>query len=179
MPGSVPLRRRSLLLALLWGAAGCSYGFAGGGFPPEIRTIAVIPFENLTSDPSIAQEVNLSVREAVESRLGLRAAGEAAADAVVRGTVRRYEPDQPVAYSGSGTGTGGTPGQQNQVTVNRRLLQVVVELEITARDREKPLVAKRQFQLQGDYEPGREREGRRKALELLVTDLVNAAQSQW
>lgn len=172
------MRRRSLLLALLFAVSGCSYGFAGGGFPPEVRTIAVIPFENLTSDPSIAQEVNLSVREAVESRLGLRAAGEAAADAVVRGTVRRYEPDQPVAYSGGG-GTGGIGNPQNQVTVNRRLLQVVVELEITAKGREKPLVAKRQFQLQGDYEPGREREGRRKALDLLVTDLVNAAQSQW
>jgi hypothetical protein len=171
------LRRRNLLLAALLAVTGCSYGFAGGGFPPEVRTIAVIPFENLTSDPSIAQEVNLSVREAVESRLGLRAAGEAAADAIVRGTVRRYEPDQPVAYSGNAA--GGTGNQQNQVTVNRRLLQVVVELEITARNREKPLVAKRQFQLQGDYEPGREREGRRKALDLLVTDLVNAAQSQW
>ena len=171
------MRRPSLALAALLAVSGCSYGFAGGGFPPEVRTIAVIPFENLTSDPSIAQEVNLSVREAVESRLGLRAAGEAAADAIVRGTVRRYEPDQPVAYSGNAA--GGTGNQQNQVTVNRRLLQVVVELEITAKNREKPLVAKRQFQLQGDYEPGREREGRRKALDLLVTDLVNAAQSQW
>ena len=31
----------------------------------------------------------------------------------------------------------------------------------------------------GDYEPGAEREGRRKALEKLTNDIVDGAQSQW
>jgi hypothetical protein len=31
----------------------------------------------------------------------------------------------------------------------------------------------------GEYEPPRETEGRRRALEKLVTDIVNGAQSQW
>jgi len=56
-------------------AAAC-YGFAGGGLPPAIRTVAVLPFDNLTAEPALTQQVNLAVREAVESRLGLRAAAE-------------------------------------------------------------------------------------------------------
>ena len=43
--------RRSLI-ALLVLVAGCAYGFAGGGLPKEIRTVAVLPFDNLTSDPT-------------------------------------------------------------------------------------------------------------------------------
>jgi hypothetical protein len=33
--------------------------------------------------------------------------------------------------------------------------------------------------LEGDYEPGRELEGRERALEKLVTNIVEGAQSQW
>jgi hypothetical protein len=51
---------------------GCLYGFAGGGLPPSIKTVAVLPFENQTAEPTLTQEVSVRVREAVEGRLGLR-----------------------------------------------------------------------------------------------------------
>ncbi|MGH7671870.1 MAG: LPS assembly lipoprotein LptE, partial [Gemmatimonadales bacterium] len=65
---------------------------------PNVKTVAILPFENDTPEPSLIQEVNEAVREALEGRLGLRLAGEANADALVRGRVVRYEPDLPVAF---------------------------------------------------------------------------------
>ena len=92
IPGLVPFLLVSALLS-----GGCLYKFTGGGLPAGIRTVAVLPFDNLTPEPTLTQEINAAVRDAVEGRLGLRAAGEETADAIVRGTITRYEPDVPVA----------------------------------------------------------------------------------
>ncbi len=132
--------------------------------------MAVLPFDNLTSEPTLTQEILTAVREAVESRLGLRPAGEAQADALVQGTITRYEPDLPVAFRG---------GEGNQVDVTRRLVQITVSVEILDQRANKPLWQRSSLTIEGDYETGREREGRDKALEKLVTDIVDGAQSQW
>lgn len=167
--------RRSLALlgALLLG--GCAYGFAGGGFPPEIRTAAVLPFENDTADPTLVQQVVVSVREAVERRLGLRSASEARADAVVRGRITRYEPDVPVAFRGTGQGAG----RPNQVSVSRRLVQITLQLEIIEQATGKVLYQNRALNVEGQYDPGREADGRRIALENIINEIVKGAQSQW
>jgi hypothetical protein len=167
---------RALALAALVALSGCTYGFAGGGLPTEIRTVAVQPFENLTTDPTIAQQVNRSVRDAVEQRLGLRIVAESQADAVVTGTVRLYEPDQPVGFRGTGTGTGN---RGNNVEVSKRLLRVTVDIVMTDVRNDKDLLKKRTFPADAQYDPGREAEGRRTALELLINELVKEAQSQW
>jgi hypothetical protein len=151
--------------------SGCLYGFAGGGLPPSIKTVAVLPFENQTPEPTLTQEVSVAVREAVQSRLGLREASENQADAVVRGTISRYEPALPVAYQGN--------SQNNQVTVSRRLVQITVSVEILDQRRGKPLWSRSGLLLEGDYSPGQERDGRQKALDKLVTNIVEGAQSQW
>jgi hypothetical protein len=151
---------------------GCLYGFAGGGLPPHIRTVAVLPFDNQTPEPTLTQEINTAVREAVEGRLGLRQASERQADAVVRGTISRYEPDLPVAYRGDDEGAG-------EVTVTRRLVQISVSVEILDREANKPLWQRSGLLVDGDYDPGQEAEGRRKALDKLVTNIVEGAQSQW
>ena len=151
---------------------GCLYGFAGGGLPPSIKTVAVLPFDNQTPEPTLTQEIAVAVREAVEGRLGLRQASESQADAVVRGTISRYEPDLPVAYTGDDEGAG-------QVTVTRRLVQIVVSVEILDQDGGKPLWQRSGLLLKGDYDPGQEAQGREKALNELVTNIVEGAQSQW
>lgn len=157
--------------------SGCAYGFAGGGLPPEIRTVAVEPFENQTTDPTIAQQVNRTIREAMEQRLGLQIVAESQADAVVTGTVRLYEPDQPVGYRGTGSTDGSVRG--GTVEVSKRLLRLTVELSMVDRRTEKSLLRQRTFPADAQYDPGREAEGRRTALELLVNALVKEAQSQW
>jgi len=149
---------------------GCLYGFAGGGLPPSIKTVAVLPFDNQTAEPTLTQEVSVRVREAVEGRLGLRQASESQADALVRGTITRYEPDVPVAYTGD---------DDNVVTVTRRLVQITVSVEILDQREGKPLWQRSSLLLEGDYEPGQELAGRERALEKLVTNIVEGAQSQW
>lgn len=164
---------RSALRALTWGSAlalgGC-YGFAGGGLPPGIRTVAILPFENLTPDPTLTLDIQAAVQNAVQGRLGLRPAGEATADAVVRGVISRYEPDLPVAYQGT---------QSNQVDVTRRLVQITVSVEIVNRRDGRTIWQRAGLMVDGDYQTGQEAEGRRKALDKLTTTIVEGAQSQW
>ena len=166
------LTGRKLLVPLLAGIclSGCLYGFAGGGLPPSIKTVALLPFENQTAEPTLTKEVSDRVREAVESRLGLRQAAERQADALVRGTIVRYEPDLPVQYTG---------GEGQAVNVTRRLVQITVSVEILDQKQEKPLWQRSGLVLEGEYDPGQEREGRDRALEKLVTNIVEGAQSQW
>ncbi len=131
----------------------------------------MLPFDNQTPEPTLTQEVNSRVREAVQNRLGLRQASESQADAVVRGTITRYEPDLPVAYTGD--------DQDNQVTVTRRLVQITLSVEILDQRQDKPLWQRSGLLLEGDYDPGQEAQGREKALDKLVTNIVEGAQSQW
>ncbi len=159
-----------LLLSLSLLAVSSCYGFAGGGLPQGIRTVAVLPFDNLTPEPTLTQEVQTAVRNAVQGRLGLRQAGEQSADAIVRGSIQRYEPDLPVAYQG---------GQNNQVDVTRRLVQITVNVEITNQRTGKILYQRSALTLQGDYATGQEPSGRQKAYDQLVTNIVEGAQSQW
>ncbi len=111
------------------------------------------------------------MRAAVQGRLGLRQSGEATADAIVRGTITRYEPDVVVAYSGAGNGN---------VNVPKRAVQVTVTVEIVTKDG-KTLYSRSGQPLDGEYEPPREAEtlGRGRALSKLVTNIVDGAQSQW
>ena len=131
--------------------------------------MAILPFENDTPEPALTQEVSTAVREALEGRLGLRVAGEATADAIVRGRVVRYDAGLPVAFQ---------PGQGN-VTVTRRKVQLTVDVEIENR-REGKTVWKRQgLSVDGEYDPPQEVQGRKVALQKLVNDIVDGAQSQW
>jgi hypothetical protein len=167
---SGPIANRSLLLLLATaGLTGC-YGFAGGGLPPSIKTVALLPFDNQTAEPTLTQEVARSVRDALEGRLGLRQASEAQADALVRGTIVRYEPDLPVQYTGA---------EDRSVSVTRRLVQITVSVEIMDQRQNKPLWERNGLVVEGEYDPGQEQQGRSKALDKLVTNIVEGAQSQW
>src|ERR687885_226768 len=89
----------SLLLSVIPLLTACLYGFAGGGLPSHIKTVAILPFDNQTSASTLQRELYQQMRRDLESRLGLRDAAENRANAVVRGRIVRYEPDIPVAYS--------------------------------------------------------------------------------
>jgi hypothetical protein len=168
--------RRSMLVCCLV-LAGCAYGFAGGGLPSEIKTVAVMPFENLSTDPTIAQEVNESVREAIEDRLGLRNASEEQADVIVTGTVRSYEPDQPVSFRGAGVQSGQTRG--SAVEVSQRSLRIDIDIEMIEVGTERNVLRKKRFSVRQQYDPGNEAAGRREAMARLIDDLVEEAQKQW
>src|SRR5204862_8192244 len=148
--------------------AACPYGFAGGTLP-NVKTVALLPFDNDTPEPRLTAEVSDAVRQALEGRLGLRVATEATADAIVRGRVVRYDPDVPQSVQ---------PGL-GQLKVTKRKVQIIVDVEIV-NQREGTTVWKRQGLLvDGDYDPPNERDGRRAALAKLVQQIVDGAQSQW
>lgn len=169
-------RTRGLVLLLLTAEAlslgGCLYSFTGGGLPPVIKTVAVLPFDNLTPEPALTQEITKAVREAMESRLGLRAAGEEQADALVKGSISRYDPDVPIAFTGGQT-------TNDRTTVTKRMVQITVSIQIFNQRENKILWERQGMLVQGEYDPNQEAKGRKLALEKLINDIVDGAQSQW
>ncbi|KPK03502.1 MAG: hypothetical protein AMS20_10495 [Gemmatimonas sp. SG8_28] len=158
------------MLALLAAAShGCLYGFAGGGLPSHIKTVAILPFDNQTAEPSLTQEVSEALTEAMERRLGLRLSSEESADAVVRGTIVRYEPDLLLSQR---------PGE-GQLEVTRRRVRITLSVEIYDQIEDKALWQRSSMSIDGEYRPPAEGDGRRVAMEKLVTDIVDGAQSQW
>ena len=129
----------------------------------------MLPFENLTAEPTLTNEINRAVREAVQGRLGLRPAGEAQADAIVKGTISRYEPDVPIAFAGD---------QNQNVQVSRRKVQISINVQIFDQKNNKILWERQSLAVEGDY-TSNEAEGRKKAIERLITEIVDGAQSQW
>jgi hypothetical protein len=155
------------LLALL--AACFPYGFTGGGLPSHVKTVAVLPFDNQTPSASLQQEVLVFMRRELEHRLGLRDAPEARADAVVRGTLVRYDVDVPIAYT----------ADPNQARTARRLLQLTVDVELVDQHSGKALWQRKGLVAQGEYDESAEADGRRRAIERVVNEVVEGAQSQW
>jgi hypothetical protein len=151
---------------------GCLYKFTGGGLPPGIHTVAVLPFDNLTPEPTLTQEVTQAVREAVQNRLGLRGVGEGQADAIVKGTIQQYQPDLPLAFTGSSSTT-------QPVDVTKRMVQITVNVEILDQKAGKSLWKRDGLVVQGEYDPSNEAKGRKVALDKLITEIVDGAQSQW
>lgn len=162
--------RRSGILSLaviLFG--GCFYGFAGGGLPSHVRTVAVLPFDNETTSPEVQRELYDQLRRTMQSRLGLRDAPEARADAIVRGAITRYDTDVPISFS----------ADRAAATTARRKLQVTVDVEIVDQTTGKTLWQRKGLSADGEYAERAEAAGRRIAIDKLVNDVIEGAQSQW
>lgn len=166
-------RNLALSLGLLLLATACiggvHYGFAGGGLPENIRTLAIMPFDNQTQSPDLPKELYDEMRREMRRRLGVRDAAPDRADAVVRGVIATYDADVPVSYS----------SDPNQAASSRRRLQIVVDVEIVEQASGKVLFQRKGLSAENDYAERAEDEGRRGAIEKLVNDMIEGAQSQW
>lgn len=145
------------------------YGFSGGGTPPGLKTVAILPFDNETSSSDLPVELGEALREALEKRLGLRTATEEKADAIVRGKITRYELDVPVAIS----------ADRRQSTTARRRLAIAVDIEFVVQSDGKVWWRRSGLVAEGEYAERSEATGRRQAIERLVADVIEGAQSQW
>ena len=105
----------------------------------------------------------------IESRLGLRTAPEDKADVIVRGTIIRYEPDAPVAFSADPTRT----------TQVRRRLQIAIDIELFDQVTGKVLWSKKGLTAEGEYSDRSDTGGRKQAIDKIVQEVVDGAQSQW
>lgn len=152
--------------------AGCNYGFEGGGFPPHIRTIYIEPFENQTAQFDLEQVLFAELLQELPAKLGLQAAGREAADAILTGQIRRYQ-DQAQNYR---TGTNQTVGNvlthEVQIGISAQLVDVrdnVIRWESSS------LVGR------GTYQPASESDdaGQAEAIETIIEQIIDGAQSQW
>lgn len=161
--------RRSGLVSVALALTGCSYGFSGGGLPSHVHTVAIIPFENRTPSPELQRELTESLRKELHDRLGLRDATEAKASAVIRGTIQRYETDIPVGYSAN----------NKQTTSAKRQLQITVDVEMLDQVSGKTLWQRKGMTAEGEYEERGEATGRKQAIDRIINDIIQGAQSQW
>lgn len=157
--------------AMLAVLAGC-YGFSGGGgLPSHMRTVWVAPIENESTQFGIAESLMDELLTAARQRLGLRLASEGEADAVITAQIRRYA-DEAVNFDAVG-GVGADVFQRRvTVSVSVEILDVAENLIIWGNQ---------SLTGTGEYEPGAETEDQALivALENLVQQIVDGAQSQW
>lgn len=161
--------RRSGLASVALALTGCFYGFSGGGLPSHVHTVAIIPFENKTPSPELQRELTENLRKQLHDRLGLRDATEARANAVVRGTIQRYETDIPIGYSAN----------NKQTTSAKRQLQITLDVEMIDQVNGKTLWQRKGMTAEGQYEERGEADGRKQAIDRLINDIIQGAQSQW
>lgn len=163
------LLARVLTIALMAAMSGC-YSFGGSsGFPPKLKTMAIIPFDNQTDAPEIQRELMEAMHKAFRDKLNLRDAPEERADVVVRGVIGKYEPGI----------TDGVSADPRQANVTRRRLQIVIDIEMLDQQTGKSLVSSKGMQSEGAYAEGQEAAGRKLAIETMVDLIIQKTQSQW
>lgn len=148
---------------------GCFYSFAGGGFPPHIRSIAIVTFDNQTASPEIPKELFDQMHTELEKKLGVRDAPQERADALVHGVIQSYDADVPVSFSAN---------PQQAVTARRRL-QISVEVEIIDQSNGHVLFANKAMHEEADYAERAEQDGRKQAIAKIVQKIIDGVQSNW
>ncbi len=170
---SASWRRGSLAVVLSLVVSGCAYSFRAGSFPPEhVETIAVQPFDNETNRFELSGELYDQLLRNLPRALGIRTAGEDVADAVVRGSIMRYDVIAPNYQS-------ARSGQAAQVL--QRQVSIGISVEIVDLVENVVLWESRSLIAQGEFLEASETEevGRLEAIELLVQKIVDGAQSNW
>ena len=167
----MPRCGRFLSALLLVTLAGCGvhYGFSKGTFPPNIKTMAILPFDNTTASPDVQRELFAVLNDQLDRRLGVREASEARADAVVSGTITAYNSDVPVSFSAN----------PNEAVSARRKLQITLDVKIVDQTTGKTLWEKKGMTASGEYAERAEADGRKEAIKQIVDQIVTGAQSQW
>lgn len=167
------MRVKTLALISLILLGGCNYGLrGGGGFPSSIRTVSVERFDNQTVQYGLEDQVYLKLFDELPRRLGVRPASAENADAVIRGRITRYD-DAARNYR---PGEGG-----NQTEVLQRQVQITLAIEVVDTRRNLIIWESSGVNGNGEYTSSSQTdaEGRTKAIENLVQQILDGVQSQW
>lgn len=174
--GLLEMRIRHLLptLGFAMVLAACNYSFVGGGLPEHVRTVAVLPFENQTSQPLLETDIQRALQQELPRSLGVRIASQSVADAVVRGTVTSYE--EVV----SSVRPNQDPTGSSEVPVAQRQVRIVFDAEIYDVDNDQVLWQARGQSVLGSFGDNEAQDaGRERAIDEMITRFVEGAQSQW
>jgi hypothetical protein len=159
----------AVLLVLL--VTGCNYSLrAGGGFPSDIRSVYIESFDNETVYLDVGNQLFQMVTERVPRSLGVRPAAESVADAIIRGTVMRYD---DMAQT--------RPGQPGSIEVLQHQVQITVAVQIIDVKRNEILWESRSLTGRGEYRPDSQSDevARQQAIESIIRQIIDGAQSQW
>jgi hypothetical protein len=150
----------------------CNYSFRAGSFPPpHIETIAIEQFDNETTRFELTNELFEQLRTTLPAALGIRIAGADVADAVVRGSITRFDVVTPNYTAAQG-------GRAARVV--QRQVSIAVSVEIVDLVENVILWESSSLSTQGEFAEGApELEGRQEAIELIVQRIVDGAQSNW
>ncbi len=153
---------------------GCGvYTFTGGGgLPGHIDSIAILPFDNRTTQFTLTQELTQALQDDFPGRLGLDFADEGTADAVLRGEITRYD-ERAVNFQAE-------PGGPQ---IFQRRVDITVSVELYDRTEDRVIWQSPALSASGEYLPDQpnqsEATGRQLAIENLVQKIIDGAQSQW
>lgn len=169
----MPAERRAALggvLVAVTALAGC-YSFTGGGLPPHIGTVYVLPVENRTAQFGITEPFTRELTDAVRGRLGVRLAARENADAEIRAEITRYD-DQAVSFS---------PVEDVGADIFERRVTISATVEIVDLSRNEIVWEGSSVSGTGEYSPDSETEqaGQDLAIENLIQRIIDGAQSQW
>ncbi len=152
--------------------AGCNYSFRAGSFPPpHIQTIAIEPFENETARFELTGELFDRLLRDLPGALGIRQAGADVADAIVTGSINRYDVVAPNYRAGQPGDAARVLQRQVNISVSVQIVDLVDNVVLWESSSVTAL---------GEYPEGApEENGRMRAIELLVQEIVDGAQSNW
>ena len=168
-------RASALALPALAMLTACNYGFlGGGGFPADIRSLFIASFENQTAEFELDQQVFRKLQERVPRALGVRPAGRDMADAVLTGSIVRYE-DVAQNYR------PGAPGDRQTTEVIAHQVQIIISARIVDTKRHVILWESASISGQGEWLRDTEtvERGRERAIDEIVQKIIDGAQSQW
>ncbi len=172
-PTGVPGRALAVLAFAVVGTslAGCYSFSGGGGIPSHLRTVYVAPIENRSTQFGLSESLGEQLLVAARQRLGLRLASEGEADTVIQASIQSYS-DQAVNFDAV-DGVGANVFQRRvSVSVSVDIIDVANNVVIWSNSGLSGV---------GEYSPESqsEEEALLVAIENLVQQVVDGAQSQW
>lgn len=156
-----------LLALTLWG---CSYSFTGSSVPPHLKTVAIPLFDDQSNsaEPALREDFTNRLIERFRQDNSLEVTDQAAADAVLEGTVTTVT-DQPTVV------TAGETVEKARITVTVKAVFRDMKLKKTMFDKN--------FTNWGEYEIGADPSIRSEALhtaiEKVTEDILLEAVSGW
>lgn len=169
--GRLAIAERLLTPLAVVALAACYSFSGGGGFPDTVNTVFISTFENQTVQFDLEQQLFRKMQERLPRSLGVRVAGEGNADAIVRGRIVRYE-DAAQSYR---------PGQEGNVDVVEHQVTIVVAIEIIQVSENLILWDSQSVTGRGQYRPDSQSDevARDRALDAVIQQIIDGAQSQW
>ena len=158
----------AVLIALMFGGCGI-YSFSGSTLPSHLKTIEIPLFANQTVENGVAEEITAELAARVVSTNLLRPVSSAG-DALLSGVVTGYD-SREYQYDIK---------SQRRVDITQYLLQITVSVEFYDRKREQPLY-RGVVRGQGvyDFNTETEEQGRRRAIEDVVRQILENSIQSW